>query len=620
MQSHIRLKGTVIVLRRWFNWIVAVVAIGAGVYFVVPALVPDRLVQAQVNEQIGRWTGGAFRLRADAEISVEPGFRVVVTGPAFVSANGVDTGPIVTADSLVAPLRMWPLLFGRVEVAELVLLRPDIDLRMPAAHFVTSAATMFHRAPPHGQMPRLGDVVLVDGTVRLAGATGRSGVSGLNMRFGTDDVTNAVAVHGGVFLGARHLRVDLQLDDVRAFVSDVGTHAKLNVRVGARHDRDQGDDAPSAQGIPYGISETLRQIADTFGLPSAGFGAMTAEGVFSVTPHVVTISDATFSLGGVEMEGHMRAQTAGRPVIAQLLDLPGAVGALVADAKDMDAGRWVDVPVTMNWLDGLDLDIALAKGAAPQGATIQDTAAVSLVVGDGTTSFNLAGDIEGLGQMQAALALGHRIGEPLSVIASGRVDTVSIGQITQLLATLGPPPLIGTAQLPDGTMNGAFDVTANGRTVGQILDSLNGSVTAQLTGGSLVGADLVATLESLARGREFMTEEKGPLIPAAGRTQFDQLDARVDLASGTASVSQVEIVGEQFGIDMLGEVQLAEGTMNVGGNVVLLSSPETGSRPGETLVDLPFGVGGTVFAPVVAAGVPTVPTAWADIDADADDQ
>ncbi|WP_227268004.1 AsmA family protein [Roseobacter weihaiensis] len=609
MQLRMGLRRLASGLRWWLVWIVA---IGAGAYLLGPALVPERLVQAQISNHVGHWTGGAYRLHADAEIAIEPGFRVIVSDPAFVSVSDADAAPVLTADTIVAPLRILPLLFGRVEIAELMLLRPDIDLQRPAEHFAASVPPGGRGGASTGRTRQFSEVILVDGTLRFGGMMGRHKVSGLNLRLGADEVTDAVAIKGGVFLGARHLRVDLQLDDLRALISDSGTQASLKLRVGPRHHGEEGEVAASDPGIPYEITEKLRQAAETLGLSAVGLGSMVVEGMFSVTPQVVAISDATFSLDGLEAEGHLRAETADRPVMAQLLGLPATVSALVAGVTEMDNNRWVDVPVTLAGFDGLDLDFALTGDTLPIGDLTLDRAALSLVVRDGTTSLDLSGNREGLGHVQAGLSLEQGTGEPVRLTAAGRVDAMSVGQITQFLAAIGPPPPIGTPQLPEGMMNGTFNVNARGNTLGQLVDSLNGSVRAQLKDGSLTGTDLVATLETLVRGREFMTEEHGPLIPAAGRTPFDQLDARVDLVSGTASVSEVHIAGERFGINMLGEVQLTEGTMNVGGNAVLLALSETGSRSENTLVDLPFGVGGTVFAPVVAAGVPTVTAARVD--------
>lgn len=604
MQLSMLWKRILVGLRLRIIWVLAAAVLGASVYFVVPALVPDRLVQTRIDEQIGRWTGGAFRLHSDAGVTVEPGFRVVMTDPAFVSVADAEAGPVVTADSIVAPLRILPLLFGRVEFVNFVLLRPDIDLRTPTRQFASDAGPQAQGETPTGQASPLGEVILIDGTVRFDGRAGVGEVSGLNLRLATDVSSDAVAIQGDLIVDARQLHVDLQLDDLGALVSAAGTQGNLNVRVDPRQESENGDVAASTQGMPYGITDRVRQLAGAIGLTR--HGSMAAEGTFSVTPHTVDISDATFSLGGMEMEGHVRARTAGPQVIIQVLGLVDAVNATVAYAAEMGDGEWVDTPVTMTWFDGLDLDVEMSRDDLQFGNLTLDTVAVSFVVDDRTATLSLAGNRDGLGQVEAGVSLEYATNEQVRLAASGRVDDVLVGNITHFLASIGPPPLIGTAQMPEGMMNGAFDLRANGYTLGQMLDSLNGSITARLTDGSLAGADLVATLETLGRGREFMTEEHGPLIPAAGRTHFDQLDAQVDFASGTDNVSEVQIAGERFEVSMLGNVQLAEGRLNVGGHAVLLSLPGTSALAGDALVDLPFGVGGTVFAPVVAPGVPTV--------------
>ncbi|PJI91466.1 AsmA-like protein [Yoonia maricola] len=618
MQSRMGVNGLVSGSRRWIVWIIAVCAISAGAYFVVPALVPDRLVQAQINKQIERWSGGAFTLRDDADITVEPGFRVVVSNPAFVSRTNVDAAPVLTTDTIIAPLKIVPLLMGRVEIAELVLLRPEIDLRMSGRPFAAPAQQQVEGETSKDQMPQLGEVIFVDGALRLTDAVGDQNISGLNMRLGADALTEAVVMRGDAFIGPQHLRFDLQLDNLRALVSDLGTQARMNVRVGPRHQSEPGEDITPNPAPPYEIADKLWQAAGRLGLSRGGFGAVTIEGTFSVTPHTVAISDATFSVGGVDIDGHLRAETEDQTVIAKLLSLPVTVNAFVAHATQMDDRRWTDIPVKMAWLDDLDLDIALAGEDLAVGGLTVDTAALSVAVGDRAMSLDLSGAAEGIGQIEAQVALEQVPSDGVRLMATGGVENMSAGEVTQFLAAMGPPPLIGTAQLPEGTMNGLFNVGADGETLGQLLNSLKGSVTAQLTDGSLVGTDLVTTLETLHAGRKFMTQEYGPLIPAAGRTQFDQLDARIDFASGVASLSEVEITGEHFGINMLGEVLMSEGTMNIGGNAVLLSAPETVASPSDAIVDLPFGVGGTLFAPVVAPGVPVVTAER--IDAYADDR
>ncbi|MEM7489242.1 MAG: hypothetical protein AAF390_08985, partial [Pseudomonadota bacterium] len=140
----------------------------------------------------------------------------------------------------------------------------------------------------------------------------------------------------------------------------------------------------------------------------------------------------------------------------------------------------------------------------------------------------------------------------------------------------------------------------------QIVDGITGSGRVTLEDGRLAGGDVVTTLQSLRDGREFMTDEKGPLIPAAGRTPFDRIETRVDLADGAARIIESTIAGELFEIDMAGVMGLQSGAMNVAGNAKLLAE----ATPIEVEVDLPFGVGGTLLGPVVAAGVPRLEDGW----------
>jgi hypothetical protein len=121
--------------------------------------------------------------------------------------------------------------------------------------------------------------------------------------------------------------------------------------------------------------------------------------------------------------------------------------------------------------------------------------------------------------------------------------------------------------------------------------------------GSIAGADVVLTLERLTKSREFMSEESGPLIPSAGRTVFDTIQARANFGAGAARITALSINGERYVIDMSGDVDLRSGEVRTKGNAILLDDGTSAYRQ-DWLIDLPFGSGGTLTAPVLAAGVP----------------
>ncbi|WP_415404574.1 AsmA family protein [Tateyamaria sp. SN3-11] len=598
-----------------FITIAVAAVLGAWVYFAMPALVPSHQIRAQIDDHISHWTGGAYRLHEDASIAIKPGLDVIVSDAAFAPVAGAPTAPLLTSDQGTASIRIVPLLFGRVEIANLALSHPNLVLDAHGTGFLGDTSPQPTTSAPAKHLHPLGAVTLTNGTVRLSNAEGVDDISDVNLHLSTNETSDAVALKGSVTIGGRQVRVDLHLDDMSALMSDAGTQGRLNLRIGPQQNDPDGNSALSDWGVSNGATDKMLQLASAVGMSNMGLGAMTAEGTFSVTPQSVGISDATFSLGGVEMNGSLHAGHAEQNIIAQLLRLPDVIGAAIAQARETGEGRWSDIPLQVSGLNGLVLDLNLSGDDIALGNLALDDAAVSLSVRDGTATLDLAGGRESLGALQAGLTVDYSDKDQLELAVSGRTDEVSVSDTVRFLTTIGPPPLVGTAQLPEGTMNGTFDLTAQGPTVGALVDSFSGSVQAQLTDGSLAGTDLVATLETLVRGRKFMTEQDGPLIPAAGRTRFDQLDAQIDFAAGEAIVSGIHIAGDRFGINMLGEVQLAEGRMNVGGDAVLLPEPGGDAKVGDALVNLPFGVGGTVFEPVVAAGVPTVTTAQVDADA-----
>jgi len=130
--------------------------------------------------------------------------------------------------------------------------------------------------------------------------------------------------------------------------------------------------------------------------------------------------------------------------------------------------------------------------------------------------------------------------------------------------------------------------------------ALDGMIDAEARDGRIAGTDLTLTLEGLADRREIMTEQDGPLIPSAGRTEFDTAEGRIDFVLGVARISMFHTRGARYDIDMRGEADLGIGAMRADGQARLLADD---SEP-SLIVDLPFGLGGTLAAPVVAAGVP----------------
>jgi len=113
-------------LKRLAITIAAVVAGAVVTLVALSFLIPAASVRDAVAEEIHAVTGLVPMMRGDMSVSLFPSgtvtFRKVVLGD---DPNGA---PGVIADELTAHLRYFPLLAGRIEIADVTLVRPTITV------------------------------------------------------------------------------------------------------------------------------------------------------------------------------------------------------------------------------------------------------------------------------------------------------------------------------------------------------------------------------------------------------------------------------------------------------------------------------------------------------------
>ncbi|MBY5935002.1 AsmA-like C-terminal region-containing protein [Tateyamaria omphalii] len=548
----------------------------------------DTIARIGINSEIGRIAGEHAALRDDSSVTLRPDLRVVVADPVF--DFGEDDEGALTLARLDATLRPTPLLKGEAEIASLHLHRPRLSF--DGVDVSTILDPWFEGAE---NMTAPANIEIVDGVVDVADALY---LSDLNLLIAQDSGSEGLLVQGDFIVGARRAVVELQLDDPRRTFSDIGSQGRLSVRFeAAEHALDQDQ---LSEDTDIGVLADLRRMVD--GVRVFGRGPLTIEGQFAVAPEAIRISDATFSHSGIALTGDLNLRAGSDlPVFPQLLAFQHSVDVAVSDLmRQVDTGNWADAPIRTDWINGLEVDFDLAgQDIAVGGATIDDVS-MSLIARQSGLSLDVSTESETLGRFSARTDI-RKHGE-VAMVAS--LSDASVTMLTQPIASRMQARLIGTPQLPEGALNADVQLAGRGMTVGALFDSLSGSVSASMQDGSLSGGDVTATLQTLANGRQFMTKEKGPLIPAAGRTYFDLIDGQVGIEAGTARISRLNIAGERLEIDMLGEVGLKTGAVSVVGNAQLSAAEETEAENIARHVDLPFGIGGTVFTPMVAAGVP----------------
>lgn len=588
--------------RMWGIAAAFVCAAGIGGYALLPLLVPHDLVRDRIDQQIEQLTGGSLKLREDTKVTVTRGFGVTVSDLVFVSSADSPSDIVIKVSQLDAQLRRLALLNGRVEIARLSLLEPDIQLGENDAPLALWPDVVQAQGPGATRPVAPADIVIVDGTL---GFDHHATLSQLDLSITPNFAEGGLRMNGGFVMGASRMDIDLHMDNRQQLFADGAADGVLSVRFEPEGTQTNTD--PDAADVT--LVATAKNLLRSVGL--IGPGPLVIDGQFAWKPRQITVSDATFSTAGLTMDGHLDMRAVGeRTMAVQLHQAQGGSQTAITELADaVQAGAWPDARVSTHWLDGLHIDFDLHGAGLLFGDAILDTAAVSFAARDRAVSLKVKGQSAQFGSVAARLDYDdparNRATAP-RVTFSGQINEASMGDIIEPISRLMLPRLTGAPQMPEGTLAAQFDLYGRGRTLGQIVDSLNGSVTASLEDGSLTGGDVIATLETLSKGRQFMTAEKGPLIPAAGRTPFDTVKGRAGVRAGRAEISQLTIAGDRFEIDMLGEVFLKRGLVDMVGNAHLFAAPETEQTAAIKGVNLPFGIGGPVFAPVVGAGVPSI--------------
>ena len=104
----------------------AIFAAGAGGLLLLSFLIPADRVREAVKAEIRAVTGLDPVLRGDVSVSLFPNGNVSFED---VSLSDNRSGkPALTAEHVVARLRFFPLLIGRIEIADVLLQRPTINI------------------------------------------------------------------------------------------------------------------------------------------------------------------------------------------------------------------------------------------------------------------------------------------------------------------------------------------------------------------------------------------------------------------------------------------------------------------------------------------------------------
>jgi AsmA protein len=555
-------------------------------------LIPASSVRDAVRKEIQDVTGLDPTLSGGVSVSLFPhasvSFRDVLLG---------ETGggqPAVAADELTARLRYFPLLAGRIEIADVTLVRPTIDVSLLAdgrSNWSGLAASLAHAVAPNpGRTASFSEIGIDDGTVMVHDAQKRLAerLDNVDFQLAWPSISRSFAANGQFAWRDQTVDASLTLSDFLAALTGQMTGVKLRLmstplnlafdgtasnRPALKMDGTLDVDSPSLRDALYWTGWNR--------VPFGGFERFALRAQSSVGKDAISLSDVNVELDGNKAEGVLTLATDGHRAVqgtlaADSLDLtPYVTGIRLMAANERS---WDRLPIALDGLKNFDLDLRLSAGSVKIADAQLGRTAVAANMRDGKLDVTIGESQAFGGIITGSFGLGTANDgvEVGSHVHFDDVDlTTCIGQI------FGVHKLEGRGTL-------ALDVDGSGVSVWALTHTLTGTVSLNAHDGALAGVNVEQLLRRL---------DKRPLSGdgdfRSGRTPFDKLVLNVKIDRGTAAVENLHIEGPAVRLTLAGQASVPTRDLDLTGTATLAANAS------DSEFDLPFVVQGPWENPII---------------------
>ena len=552
--------------------VLLVVALGAA----APLMVPAGLVREKIAERIEALTGQPVSISGKAAITLHPFVGVEVHGVRV----GPAASPLMTADMVTGRLKLLPLLVGEIEIAELRLESPRLNLSVDRAgqanwsvpHTVVMAAA--------GD-PVPGRVVMHDGLVTYddarAGLHETLRVPDISLRWSS--ASGAASAAGTLEWRGAPVAFDAVVDSPLALLTSGSSPVRLSVAADPLKASFTGTALANGgdlqvEGDAAVRTQSFRQLLIWLGLPAGDgdtLGEASIAGRLKWARPALSLTDARLILDGNSADGALAANFGGPRNVD---------GALAFDHLDLTpylpaslTGPWTKEPLALPLAALGDLDLRVSAADLRLGTFDLGRSAATASLRDGKLNLNLGEAQFAGGRITAALTAETAAGG-LKTTVSGSIDGVAAG--SALAALLGTTEIEGT-----GSMR--FDVAASGATLDELFARATGTGKVTIADGSLAGL----ALDRLAA----IDEDPEAMSARDGATAFTTVACTLALADGALATADLLATGDGFAISLTGRAALSDGSVAANGALSLTPAGAAASR-------VPFVVRGTWWSPI----------------------
>ena len=568
----------------------ALIVLGIGIVTAMSFFISLDAVREQTRAEIRAATGLEPIFRGASSVTLFPfgniSFEDVALGDGARSP--------LTAERLIARLRFFPLLLGRIETAEISLERPAIAVNIDSSgrsNWTQLLETLSRaHAPVARKAPSFSAIRVDDGKV-IVRDTAHNLVEHLDhveLSLAWPAISSSFGVTGRFNWRGQTVDASATLADFAAALA--GKPSGLKLRFAGEAGKIAFDGSISTQptlklaGTLAADAKSLRKVLEWTGskpLPGGGFEHFALKADTNVVGGTIALSGVNLELDNNRAEGVMAFAVDGRRTLqgtlaAETLDLRPYISALRFVSSDQR--EWSDSRISLDGVSGFDVDLRLSTATILlSNAKLGRTAVAANLRGG-----NLAMTI---GESQA---FGGTVKGTVTLADYTRgIDIKSQLQFTEVDLESCLAQMFNLRRL-EGKGNLTLAVEGSGDSILGVTQTLNGTATLTGSSGALLGLNVEQLLRRL---------ERRPLSAGAelhtGRTPFQQIAIGLKITQGKVSVDDVKIEGPAVRLAVAGSASIPARNLDLAGTATLLSSTSDGG------FELPFIVQGSWDDPVV---------------------
>jgi AsmA protein len=571
---------------RWLGIAIGVVvALGLGALGLSSLVISAESARDAVTAQIKAATGFEPVVRGSVSISIFPPDSVTLSDVVL----GEDRGkPALAAQSVTARLRLLSLFFGRIEIADIVLVRPRIALRFErgSGHSNWSAliATLARTLKPSAERAALtfSEIRISDGTFSVDSADYniREVLNHVDMSLAWPSISKSFAATGQFGWRSEVVEASLNIADFQAALTGETSGLKFKLSGAPAKIAFDGtmnsDPTIKIDGMVGADISRLRDMLRWAGKPppaGTGLNRFSLKANLNASSGNFALSAAHVELDGNAADGVLSYTFGTRrnlqgTLAAENVDLTPYVSTfhlLASNARD-----WSRAPLSPEGFSDTDFDLRVSAAQITVGSSKVGRTAVAATMRNG--AFNAT-----IGESQA---FNGRVSGSFT-IAPSRAGSEFKSQMlfadVDLNACLAQ--LFGVKHV-EGKGTVAFSLDGIGENVDAITHTLNGSVRLTAEDGALTGISVEQLLRRL---------ERRPLSGTGdlrnGRTPFDKLAMSVKVSDGLATVDDARLDSTAVKLTLSGTTSIPTRDVDLRGTAALVT-------PAEAAFELPFVVRG----------------------------